>query len=75
MSFRARGCRGEPGWRTRVSFISKLTGVTGLAWQCFDLPAHELNVMGNEHTAKARELRLVAGTEGTPDADSETRRS
>jgi hypothetical protein len=29
-----------------------------LAWQCFDLAvAHKLNVMGNEHTAKARELR------------------
>jgi hypothetical protein len=29
-----------------------------LAWQCFDLAvAHQLNTMGNEHTAKARELR------------------
>src|SRR5215831_11244300 len=28
-----------------------------LAWQCFDLAvAHELNLMGNELTAKAREL-------------------
>jgi winged helix-turn-helix protein len=69
MSFRARGCRGEPGWRTHVSFISKQTGVTffhqqanwcyQLAWQCFDLAiAHKLNVMGNAHTAKARFMRL-----------------
>jgi hypothetical protein len=29
-----------------------------LAWQCFDLAvAHKLNVMGNELTAKAGELR------------------
>jgi len=29
-----------------------------LAWQCFDLTvAHELNVMGNKLTARARELR------------------
>ncbi len=29
-----------------------------LAWQSFDLAvAHKLNVMGNEHTAKAHELR------------------
>jgi hypothetical protein len=34
-----------------------------LAWQCFDLAvAHQLNTMGNEHTAKA--------PEGTADADS-----
>jgi hypothetical protein len=30
-----------------------------LAWQCFDLPiAHKLNVMANQHTARARELSL-----------------
>jgi len=29
-----------------------------LAWQSFDLAiAYKLNIMGNEHTAKARELR------------------
>ena len=29
-----------------------------LAWQCFDLTvAHELNAMGNELRARARELR------------------
>src|SRR6266568_1077262 len=29
-----------------------------LAWQCFDLTvALKLNAMGNQHTAKARELR------------------
>jgi hypothetical protein len=29
-----------------------------LAWQCFDLTvAHKLNIMGNELTAKARELQ------------------
>jgi len=29
-----------------------------LAWQCFDLTvAHKLNVIGNELTAKARELQ------------------
>src|SRR6266404_9139601 len=33
-------------------------GCYQLAWQCFDLAvAHQLNTMGNEHTAKARELR------------------
>jgi hypothetical protein len=30
-----------------------------LAWQSFDLRvAQKLNLLGNEHTAKARELRL-----------------
>jgi hypothetical protein len=30
-----------------------------LAWQSFDLPvAHKLNLLGNEHIAKARERRL-----------------
>ena len=38
-----------------------------LAWQSFDLRvAQKLNLLGNEHTAKARELRLRE-TNGTPD--------
>ena len=33
-----------------------------LAWQSFDLRvAQRLNVLGNEHTAKARELRSQNG--------------
>ena len=41
-----------------------------LAWQCFDLAvAHELNLMGNELRAKAREL-WSQGREGTPDAEA-----
>ena len=50
------GCRGQ-GWRTSVSFISKPTGVTNSRGSAFDLAvAHELNLMGNELRAKAREL-------------------
>jgi hypothetical protein len=33
-----------------------------LAWQCFDLAVvHKLNVMGNEHIAKAREQEPTIG--------------
>jgi hypothetical protein len=42
-----------------------------LAWQCFDLVvAHKLNVMANQHNARAS----VAETEGAPGADAEARR-
>jgi hypothetical protein len=38
-----------------------------LAWQSFDLwVAHKLNRLGNEHIAKARELRRAQETDGTP---------
>jgi hypothetical protein len=51
-----------------------------LAWQCFDLTvAYELNVMGNELTARARHRQSQELTEHqtqrTPDADSEHHRS
>src|SRR5436305_13849844 len=46
-----------------------------LAWQSFDLAiAHKLNIMGNAHTAKARELRSAQEPKKR-DAGSETRRS
>ena len=61
-SFRARRYRGGQGWRTRVSSISKPTGVTKLALQCFDLAtAHKLNLMGNELTAKVSFVRRKLG--------------
>jgi hypothetical protein len=57
------------GGRVFLSSLSKLVLPTRVAWQCFDLTvAHKLNEMGNELTAKAG--ASVAGTEGTPDADS-----
>jgi hypothetical protein len=38
-----------------------------LAWQSFDLRvAQKLNLLGNEHTAKARKLRSQESN-GTPD--------
>jgi len=41
-----------------------------LAWQSFDLRvAHKLNLAGNEHTAKARELRSQESN-GTPDEET-----
>jgi hypothetical protein len=43
-----------------------------LAWQSFDLRvAQRLNLLGNEHTAKARELRSQNGRR----SDEETGRS
>jgi hypothetical protein len=58
-SFRARGCReNQQGRKTRVSSVSKANWCYRLAWQSFDLAvAHKLNLMGNELTAKGRELR------------------
>jgi hypothetical protein len=42
-----------------------------LAWQSFDLPvAQRLNLLGNEHTAKARNL----GSQETAEPDEETGR-
>jgi hypothetical protein len=38
----------------RISFISKQT--YQLTWQCFLCAAHKLNLMGNAHTVRAREL-------------------
>jgi hypothetical protein len=39
-------------------FVQQANSCYQLAWQCFDLAvAHKLNVMGNELTAKAGELR------------------
>ena len=39
-------------------FYQKANRCYQLAWQAFDLRvAQRLNVLGNEHTAKARELR------------------
>jgi hypothetical protein len=41
-----------------------------LAWQSFDLRvAQSLNLLGNEHTAKARELRSQETAE-TPDEET-----
>jgi hypothetical protein len=41
-----------------------------LAWQSFDLRvAQKLNLAGNEHTAKARELRSQESN-GTPDEET-----
>jgi hypothetical protein len=41
-----------------------------LAWQSFDLrAAHKLNLLGNEHIKKARELRSQE-TDRTPDEDT-----
>jgi hypothetical protein len=45
-----------------------------LAWQSFDLRvAQKLNLAGNEHTAKARELRSQESN-GTPDDPRRTDR-
>jgi hypothetical protein len=39
-------------------FYQQANGCYQLAWQSFDLRvAQRLNVLGNEHTAKARDLR------------------
>jgi hypothetical protein len=44
--------------KTRISFISKPTGVTNSHGSALILPWRmSLNLMGNEHTAKAHELR------------------
>jgi len=63
-------CRGfahEPVAVGRYSADDKAPSVFQLAWQFFDLRvAQKLNLLGNEHTAKARELRLRE-TNGTPD--------
>jgi hypothetical protein len=42
-----------------------------LAWQCFDLAvAHELNAMGNELRARARELRWNRWNAGRTELDT-----
>jgi hypothetical protein len=42
-----------------------------LAWQCFDLTvAHELNAMGNELRARAREPRWTRRNAGRAELDT-----
>jgi len=53
-------------------FYQKANRCYQLAWQAFDLRvAQRLNLLGNEHTAKARELRSRNGRT----SDEETGRS
>src|SRR5260370_40379856 len=86
MSIRAHGWQRERGWRTRVCFFhqqanscyqlawlcffhQQANSCYQLAWQCFDLTvAHKLR--NGQRAYSEGGGASVAGTEGTPDADS-----
>jgi hypothetical protein len=55
-------CCGEPPMDDARFFNQQADWCYQLAWQCFDLAVvHKLNVMGNEHIAKAREQEPTIG--------------